>query len=117
MLHLSTNLGYKINQIQAMVTDYGKVCYDDNAIENIFSLTNLVNKYRVTYESYQYGAFSVHTNIRIIKFRINKQGLYVFNITYTTANSNIDTTVEENMVGFTIRKIERAKLASKFTII
>ena len=40
MLHLYTNLGSKINQIQEMVPYYGKVCYDYNSIYNIFSLTN-----------------------------------------------------------------------------
>ena len=44
VIHISTNVGSKINQIQVMVPDYGKVCYDDKAIANILSLTNLVNK-------------------------------------------------------------------------
>ena len=48
VLHLSTNVGSKINQMQVMIPDYGKVWYDNKAIENIFSLTNLVQKYRVT---------------------------------------------------------------------
>ena len=87
--------------MQAMVPDYGKVWYDDKYIVNIFSLTNFFNKYRVTYDSHQDGALTVHKNRAIIKFRRNKQGLYVFNLTYTTENSNVITTAEENMVGFT----------------
>ena len=55
-----------------MVPDYGKVWYDYKVIANIFSLTNLVNKYRVAYASQKDGAFNVHTNRGIIKFRINK---------------------------------------------
>ena len=31
VLHISTNLQYKINQIQDMVVDYGKVCYEDKS--------------------------------------------------------------------------------------
>ena len=99
-----------------MIPDYGKVWYDDKSIANIFSLTNLVKKYRVSYESHQDDAFTVHTNIGIINSRRNKQGLYFFRLTYTTANSNVSTTVEENMVGFTSRQIEWAKLASKIYI-
>ena len=89
--------------MQAMVLDYDKMWYDDKSIENIFSLTNLVKKYRVTYDSQQDDDFTVHTNIGIIKFIINKKALYVFNPTYTTANSNVFTTLGKTMVGFTRR--------------
>ena len=88
-----------------MVTNYGKVCYGDKSIDNIFLLTNLVNKYRVAYDSHQDYALTINTNRGIIKFRRNKQGLYVFNTTYTTEKSNVVTTVEENMVRFTSRQI------------
>ena len=116
VFHLSTNVGSKTNHIQTMVPDYGKLWYDNKAISNIFLRTNFVNKYRVTYNSHQDYACAVHTNIWIIKFRGNKQGIYVFNPTYTTSNSNAVTTVEENMVGFKSRKIERAKLSRKIYI-
>ena len=81
------NVVSKINQMQEIVPDYVKVRYEDRDIANIFSLTNLVKKKGVTYESHQYDAFSNHTNRGIIKLIQNKQGLYVFNTTYTTANS------------------------------
>ena len=98
--------------MQEIVPDYVKVRYEDRDIANIFSLTNLVKKKGVTYESHQYDAFSIHTNRGIIKLSRNKQGLYVFNPTYTTANS-IFTTVEENMARFTSRQIENYELARK----
>ena len=44
VLHLSTNVGSKTNQMQVMVTDYGKVWYDYKAKSNVLSLPNLVNK-------------------------------------------------------------------------
>ena len=96
-----------------MVPYYGKVWYDDKFIANILSLTNLVHNYIVFYDSYQYNYFTVHTNIGSIKLRRNKQCLYVFKPTYTTSKSNVVTIVEVNMVGFTIRQIDRFKLASK----
>ena len=102
MIHLSTNVGYKINQIQAMVPDYDKVCYDDKDIEIILSPTNLVKKYRVTYDSHQDDAFTIYTIIRTIKFRRKKQEIYVLNTTYNTEDSNVVTTVEDNMAGFKI---------------
>ena len=52
VLYISTNVESQINQMQAMVLDYGQVWYYDKAIENIFLLTNLVKKSRVTYYSH-----------------------------------------------------------------
>ena len=71
-----------------MIPYYGKVWYGDKAIANIFSLNNLVKKYRFIYDSHQDDTFTVRTNIGIIKYRINKQRIYVFNYTYTTAKYN-----------------------------
>ena len=106
-------MGFKVNQTQVMVPYDGKLWYDEKTIANIFSLTDLVNRYIVAYDSQQYDAFSVHTNKWVIKSRKNKQGLHVFNFTYTTEKSNVFTTAEEKMVGFTIRQIDRAKLSKK----
>ena len=88
-----------------MVPDYGRVWCDDNSIANIFYLANLDKIYRFNCDSHKNDAFAVQTNRGIINFRSNKQGTYVFNPTYTTANSKIFTTVEYNMVGFKSRKI------------
>ena len=99
--------------IQVMVLEYGKVWYDDKGVANIFPLTNLVNKYRLTYNSYKYDDFTAHANIGITKFRRNRQGVYAFKPKCTTENSNVFIVVEKNMVGFKIRQIERAKLARK----
>ena len=96
-----------------MIPEYGKMWYNDKAIKNILSLSNFVYKYRFTYDMHKDDAVTVHINIGIIKLRVNKQGLYVINTTYTTANSNVITAVEENMVGLTSIQIERAKLARK----
>ena len=92
--HIYKNVGSKINQMRVIVPDYGKLWYDDKSIVNILSLTIFFNKYRVAYESHKYCALNVCINRGIIKFRINKQGLYVFNTTYTRVNSNVITTVE-----------------------
>ena len=93
-----------------MVPEYGKVWYDDKSKADILSLTNLVKKYRFTYESHQDYTFTAHTNRGIINSRTNKQGKCFFNPTYTTENYNVVTTAEENMLVFIGRKIERTKL-------
>ena len=69
MLHLSIDVVSKINQMQAMVPDYGKVRCDDNVMENIFSLTNLVSRYRVACDSHKDDPVTVKTTRDIIKFR------------------------------------------------
>ena len=79
----------------------------------MFSLTNLVKKYRVTYDSQKDDAFTVNNNKGIVKFSRDKQGLYVFKTKYNIENSNVVTKLEENMVGFTSIQIDRAKLARK----
>ena len=94
VLHLSTNVGSKINQTKAIVPDYDKV------IANILSPANLVRKYRVAYDSHQDYAFAVHAYRGVIRFSRNKQGLYFFKPTYTTENSKFVAPMEENMVGF-----------------
>ena len=94
VIHLYNNVVSKTNQMQVLVPYYVKVWYSDEAIENILSLTNLVKKYRVTYDSHQDDDFNVQTNIRIINFKRDKQGIYIFNPTYTTINSNTVITVE-----------------------
>ena len=75
VLHISKNIGPNIIQMQAMLSYYGKVWYDDKAVENIFSLTNFINKDRLTYDSHKDDDFTVQTNTVIIKFSINKKGL------------------------------------------
>ena len=49
----------------------------------------------------------------MIKFRRNKQGINLFKSTYTTENPNVVTTVEEDIVGFKSRKIDRSNSSSK----
>ena len=83
--------------------DYGEVWYDKDAIANIFALSNLVTKYRVTFDSDKENAFNVYTKQGNMKFSTNEQGLYVFKPNYTTATNNLVATVEENMTGFTKR--------------
>ena len=66
VLHLSTNVGSKINQMQAMVPYNGNVWYNEKAMANIFSFTKLVKNSRVTCDTHKKGAFSGHTNKGII---------------------------------------------------
>ena len=88
-LFLSTNVGSKVNKTQVKVPDYGTVWFDKDSIANIFPLTNLIKKYRVTFDSEQENTFVVYTSRGQMKFSGNKQGLYVFKPEYKTGETHL----------------------------
>ena len=55
---------------------FGEVWYDDNAITNIFSFSEMEGKYRITYNSTIEKAFKVYLPNKIIKLRRSNNGLY-----------------------------------------
>ena len=59
-LNLQTNAGNLITNKRATVPDYGQVWFDENAITNVFSLANMANKYKVTFDSENGNAFIMH---------------------------------------------------------
>ena len=59
-LQLSTNTGQKAITTVADVPDYGTVWFDYESITNIFSLADMSDKYRVTFDSANEQAFIVH---------------------------------------------------------
>ena len=62
---------------KAYVENYGEVWFDERAITNIMSLKNVKEKFRVTYDSNRYGAFTVHKPNGVnIKFRMHRDGLH-----------------------------------------
>ena len=102
-MELSTNTGVKIVDQKAKAPEFGKVWYDKDAITNIFSLKNLIKKWRVTFDSEKENAFLVHTPKKIIKFTATEDGLYHIKPKYRTEVSNLISSVKENMKGFTHR--------------
>jgi hypothetical protein len=101
------------------VPGFGTVYYDEDAIANIFGLSDLEKNHRVTYDSNKEDAFLVHMNDKSIKFECSPDGLYQYKVSddYQSnlqqdeekeGTSNLVTTVTENKSGF-----ERAKEARK----
>ena len=120
-LELSTNAGTReINKI-ANVPGFGTVWFDDEAIANIFGLSDLKMKHRVTYDSEKGDKFIVHMEHGNIEFICNPEGLYEYKVSdlylnevksdKTQGQSHIIETVRENRVGFTDRQYNRAKIA------
>ena len=123
-LALATNAGVKHSNKEATVPGFGTVYYDEDAIANIFGLSDLKKNHRVTYDSNKEDAFLVHMNDKTIKFECSPDGLYQYKVSedYQSnlqrdeekeGTSNLVTTVTENKSGYTQRQFERAKEARR----
>ena len=67
-LRLSTNAGVVVTKQEADLPNYGPVWYNPRAITNVFSLGNVMDRYRVTVDSIKEHAFLVYTPNKITKF-------------------------------------------------
>ena len=83
-LALSTNGGNLFTNQRATVRGFGEVWYDPKAITNIFSLTELEKKYKVTYDSSVEPAFTIQMQDKNVKLIKSDNGLYSFKPTYNT---------------------------------
>jgi hypothetical protein len=99
-LELATNAGTRTTKKIADVPGYGTVLYDKAAIANIFGLSELKKKLRVTYDSEKEDAFIVHMNDNTLKFECNPKGLYTYKVSdeYIKKQSHLINTVQENRV-------------------
>jgi hypothetical protein len=70
-MELATNAGTRTTKKIANVPGYGMVWYDKTAIANIFGLSKLKKKPRVTYDSEKEDAFIVYMNKDALKFECN----------------------------------------------
>ena len=77
-LKMHTNAGSKESNQQATVPGFGNVWFQEDAIANIFGFGDLVNKYRITYDSEKEDAFLVHMEHKTVKFTRTPEGLYQF---------------------------------------
>jgi hypothetical protein len=74
-LKLSTNAGSTIVTQKGTVPDWGEVWHQAEGIANTLSLSNMIKKHRVTFDSAEEVAFRVHTPKGIVKFNTPKQVL------------------------------------------
>ena len=122
MLEMATNGGTTLSNKVAQVPGFGQVWYNEKAIANIFGLSDLKKKHRVTYDSEKEDAFLVHENGKVIlKFECSEDGLYIYEVprayrdglvkNKTKGKNNLVNTVAENRKGYTLRQFERAKKA------
>ena len=137
-LHMKTNAGSKVINLKGDIPNFGSAWFDPEQIANIFGLSKMTDKYRVTFDSAKEDAFLVHTDKAIIKFARTPEGLYAYkphpnyfrsiaaskgmaptaappkatsDVVPYQAVSNLVSTVEENKKAFTAREREDAKRA------
>jgi hypothetical protein len=112
-LELATNAGTKTTKQVAEVPGFGTVWYDKTAIANIFGLSDLKKKHRITFDSEKEDAFIVRMDNGKMKFKCNPEGLYTFEVSnkYLKKENHLIKTVKENRVGYTERQFEQAKRA------
>ena len=75
-LKLATNGEILTTYNKAQVPGFSEVWYDEKAITNIFSFSEIEDKYHITYNSSIEKAFKVHLPNKVIKFKRSDNGLY-----------------------------------------
>ena len=117
---MATNVGTRLTNQEANIPGFGTVWYDEGAIVNIFSFTELVDKHRITFDSSVENTFLVHQPDKIVKFEHTPEGLYTYRVDRDykkslteKGNSHLVMTLSENRKGYTDRQYDRAKTAWK----
>jgi hypothetical protein len=117
-LELSTNGDSLTTNQKATVPNHGEVWYVPNAIKNIFSLSEMEKKYRITYNSSKEKLFIVHLPNKQIKFTKSFNGLFYYKPNYNTNSGKLASlvnhsveSVKENKLLYTVRQIQCEKLA------
>jgi hypothetical protein len=95
-LELAMNAGTRTTKKIANVPGYSTVWYNKTAIVNIFGLSELKKKHRVTYDSEKEDAFIVHMNNETLKFECSPKGLYTYKVSdeYLKKQSHLINTVK-----------------------
>ena len=124
---MRTNARSKESNQQATVPGFGNVWFHKDAIANIFGFGDLVNKYRITYDSEKEDAFLVHMEHKTVKFTRTPEGLYQFTVPQSykeelkmkqeEKSNNMIQTVDENKIVHTKRQMERQKLQENCIIL
>ena len=108
---LHSNGGTLITTQKGILDGYGEVWYHPDAITNILSMSNVKQKYRVTYDSHGEDRFIVYRPNELLYFNCSANGLYF----HDTMNKHVTlvSPISDNLEGFSQRQIENAKKAKK----
>jgi hypothetical protein len=100
-LEISMNGGKLFTNQKAVVPKYGEVWYNPNAVTNIFSLSEMEKKHRITYDSTKVKAFTVHLPNKELKLIKSSNGLYYHSLTYNNNLNKAKTTVKHTIIHIT----------------
>jgi hypothetical protein len=113
IMRLKSNGGTMAVTRKATMEGYNKtVWFSTQAITNITALRNLIDQYRVTYDSDDL-MFVVHRESESkphMEFKMHKSGLHYYDLR-KEHHLNFVNTVSENKTGFTKRQIKCAEIA------
>ena len=62
---------------EAEIPNFGRAMLNDSQTANVFGFSHLIERFRVTYDSSEEGAFVVHTKWGPVKFK-NQEQLYAY---------------------------------------
>ena len=97
-MSIETNGGVLSTNMKGYLKGYGDVWFHPKAIANILALSNVIKKYRVTYDSGRNNMFVVHKPNELVYFMQSDNGLFY----HDTENKVVSfiNTVEENKERF-----------------
>jgi hypothetical protein len=77
---IATNAGTNRTKQIVDIPGFGTVWYDKTAIANIFGVSDLKKKHRVTFNSDKEDAFTVHMESGTLKFNCKPKGVYTYEV-------------------------------------
>jgi hypothetical protein len=101
MLEVSTNGGKLFTNQKATVPNYGEVWYNPNTVTNIFILSEMEKKHRITYDSTKEKAFTVHLPNKEVRFIKRSNGLCYHKPKYNTNIDKDKTSVNHTIIPIT----------------
>lgn len=113
-MRIMCNAGTVVVNHMGTLKGYGSVWYHPDAIANILSLSNVQDKFRVTYDSSRGNCFIVHRPDGTQRvFMPTDNGLYASNVNSAENGVIMVSTVAENVKSFTKREVKRAEQARR----
>ena len=114
--HLKTNGSILNMTTRATVPQYGGLLFENRAITNILSFTEIEDKYQITYDSAKQKGFVVHPPDHQVRFHRCQSGLYYFKPNYETKLEedracHCINTVQENAKFHTKHQVDQEKKA------
>jgi len=114
-LDLHTNGGMIHSTKKCEVPLFGQAWFNLKSITKIISMSEMVDKYHVTYDSQKEDTFVVHLPTKDIKFKHSINGLYFYKPTEIQQNDNVKmqllSSLEDNKRFYSSQQFEHAKKA------